>query len=202
MPLLQPCNRAEKMNDRSGIAAIAPARSSSVGATSYCRCCRPKLSKPAWSIAVPFWPAKDALVHEAMALYRAEVLGPLVDRLARGGRAGLEAFWDAVAKGVKTPGWSGCFLFRSAGGALHADPIVARHFDEHVGLLRAGVTRALRGAQTERAIDTSIDVTEAGWQVVAFAALISTYGALSGNSRTVTALISAGRAACGLGRHT
>ena len=148
------------------------------------------------------WPDKDALVHEAMALYRAEVLGPLVDRLARGGRAGLEAFWDAVAKGVKTPGWSGCFLLRSVGGALHGDPVVARHFDEHVGLLRAGVTSALQGARTDRAIDTSIDVTEAGWQVVAIAALISTYGALSGNSRTVTALISAGRAACGLGHHT
>ncbi|GLS36641.1 hypothetical protein GCM10010869_22320 [Mesorhizobium tianshanense] len=146
------------------------------------------------------WPEKDALVHEAMELYRAEVLGPLVNGLAVGGRAGLEAFWDALTTGVKTPGWAGCFLFRSAGGALRGDPVIARHFDEHVALLRTGITRAMREAQRESATDTKIDTAEAGWQVVAVAALISTYGAMSGNSRTVTALISAGRSACGLGR--
>jgi AcrR family transcriptional regulator len=144
------------------------------------------------------WPDKHALIHEAMALYRAEVLAPLLELLDRPGRRGLESFWDALARGTLMPGWSGCFLFRSAAGPLHGDPVIAGHFDEHVGLLRAGVIRALGEARAEGSIDPGIGVADAGWQVVAIVSLISGYGALHGNTGAVAALISAGRAACGL----
>jgi AcrR family transcriptional regulator len=144
------------------------------------------------------WPDKHALIHEAMALYRAEALAPLLELLSRPGRQGLEAFWDALARGTRMRGWSGCFLFRSAAGPLHDDPVIAGHFDEHVRLLRSGVTRALREAQAEGSIDPGISVVDAGWQVVAIASLLSNYGALHGNTGAVAALISAGRTACGL----
>jgi TetR/AcrR family transcriptional repressor of nem operon len=145
------------------------------------------------------WPDKDALIHEAMTLYRAEILTPLLERLDLPGREGLEAFWDTLARGARMRGWSGCFLFRSSSGPLHGDPVIAEHFDEHVKLLRTGVVRALREAQADGSIDAAISATDAGWQVVAITSLISTYGALAGNSSAVAALISAGRAACGLG---
>jgi TetR/AcrR family transcriptional regulator, transcriptional repressor for nem operon len=144
------------------------------------------------------WPDKQALIHEAMALYRAEVLAPLLALLGRPGREGLEAFWDALARGTKIGGWSGCFLFRSSAGQLRGDPIIAEHFDDHVRLLRSGVARALREAKAEGTIDPDVEITDAGWQVVAIVSLISSYGALHGNTSAVPALITAGRAACGL----
>ena len=144
------------------------------------------------------WPDKDALVHEAMVLYRREVLGPLIDRIGLGGRIGLEEFWNGISEGVRTPGWAGCFLFRSASGALHGDHVIAAHFDEHATLLRTGVSRAVHEALAEESLDRKVDPDTAGWQALAIASLISTYGALSGNTETVAKLIGAGRIATGL----
>jgi len=144
------------------------------------------------------WPDKDALVHEAMVLYRREVLGPLIDRVGLGRRIGLEGFWNALIEGVRTPGWAGCFLFRSASGALHGDRVIAAHFDEHARLLRTGISRAVREALVEQSLDHKVDPDAAGWQALAIASLISTYGALAGNSGTVAKLIDAGRMATGL----
>ncbi|MEO7222309.1 MAG: TetR/AcrR family transcriptional regulator [Devosia sp.] len=144
------------------------------------------------------WPHKDALVRAAMALYRNEVLGPLIDRLGLGGRAGLEGFWNGIADGVRTPGWAGCFLFRSAGETLHSDQVIAAHFDEHAKLLRTRMSRAVREALAEQSLDQEVDPDAAAWQALAIIALISTYGALSGNSGTVAKLIGVGRTATGL----
>ncbi|MEQ1899819.1 MAG: TetR/AcrR family transcriptional regulator [Devosia sp.] len=144
------------------------------------------------------WPDKGALIHEAMVTYRAEVLAPLVARLDRHGRAGLKGFWDGLSEGVKSHGWCGCFLFRSASGALRADPVVARHFDAHVELLRQGIHRAAAEAIEDRTIGAEIDPATASWQSVAIAGMISTCGAITGNSSSVRSLIAAGRAACGL----
>jgi TetR/AcrR family transcriptional repressor of nem operon len=144
------------------------------------------------------WPDKDALVREAMALYRETVLAPMLAPLDDGGRKGLERFWEGIEAGVRLPGWSGCFLFRSAGGAYRADPVVARHFTEHVELLRRGIGGAVLRAQQAGELTAGIDPEHASWQTVSVAALLSTYGALSGFSPAVAQLVAAGRAACGL----
>ena len=144
------------------------------------------------------WPEKDALVHDAMALYRQVVLAPLVATLRVGGRKGVEAFWNALERGVRTPGWSGCFLFRSASGALREDSVIAGHFRAHVELLRKEVAKAVMQGIEDGEIAT-IDAETAAWQTVSVAALISTYGAISGNGKPVQKLIAAGRTACGLG---
>lgn len=145
------------------------------------------------------WPDKDALVRDAMALYRETVLSPMLAPLAGGGRAGLERFWDGVEAAARAPGWSGCFLFRSASGALRSDPVIGRHFAEHVELVRRGISGAVAEGQQEGSIAAGIDPEHAGWQALAIAGLLSTYGALGGFSEAAAGLIAAGRSACGLG---
>jgi AcrR family transcriptional regulator len=144
------------------------------------------------------WPDKDALVREAMALYRETVLAPMLAPLEDGGRSGLERFWDGVEAGVRAPGWSGCFLFRSVGGAYRSDPVLARHFDEHVELLRRRIAGAVVQAKQGGQLAPGIDPDHASWHTVSVAALLSTYGALSGFSPAAAQLVAAGRAACGL----
>lgn len=144
------------------------------------------------------WPDKEALIHAVMMLYRTEVLTVFREALALGGRRGLEAFWQTAVAGSASPGWRGCFLFRSANGVLGTDPTVQRHLDEHVQMLRAHVVRAIEEAQVAGEVPASVDPQAAGWQVAAITALMSTYGAMSGNGPAVAHLINAGRVACGL----
>lgn len=144
------------------------------------------------------WPDKDSLIHDAMTLYRTEVLAVFRDALALGGRRGLEAFWQTAVAGAASPGWRGCFLFRSASGPLGADPVVRQHLDGHIEMLRSSVAAAIEEAKAAGEVDASLDAAAAGWQVAAITSLMSTFGAMSGNGPSVAELIKAGRVACGL----
>ena len=146
------------------------------------------------------WPEKDALVHVAIARYRETVLRPLVALLDAGGRKGLERFWDGLERGVRSPGWVGCFLFRSASGAFRGDPVVVRHFEEHITLLTTAIVRSIREASAAGEIVSGIQPEHAGLESAAVIGLASTLGAQSGYSKRVQALIDAGRSTCGLPR--
>jgi AcrR family transcriptional regulator len=143
------------------------------------------------------WPEKNALAREAVALYREEVLAPLLAELAHGGAKGLEAFWKALATSVRRDGWSGCLLFRTASGTDEDPEIVAR-LKQHVALLRAGFEKAIRQAAAAGDLARPVAPVAGAWQAVAIAGLISTHAMRARLGSSLASLVRAGRDACGL----
>jgi TetR/AcrR family transcriptional repressor of nem operon len=144
------------------------------------------------------WPDKSALAREAVALYRDEVLTPLLANFEIGGAEGLEAFWKALAKSVKGDGWSGCLLFRTASGNMGDDPDVVAKLKAHVEMLRAGFERAIGAAADAGELTRPVDPKAAAWQAVAIAGLISTHATQTRLGGSLALLVKAGREACGL----
>lgn len=144
------------------------------------------------------WADKSALVRDAMGLYRAEVLEPLLAILSPPGADGLINFWNRLGQATGSEGWSGCFLYRSASGELRNDPAVQETFQEFVGELRARFEAGIRAGQAAGAIDADIDPAAASWQVVSVLSMVSSFGGVSGDGPEVRALLVAGRQACGL----
>ena len=144
------------------------------------------------------WPDKDALVHETLTIYREEVLGALLGSLVPPSRKALIAFWDELDAGVREPDWRGCYLVRSASGALRSDAVVQRLFSDYVGELQARIANAVRAGQQAGEITTAIDPSGAGWQAVGLNTLVSALGAAEGFSPRVAELLRIARAGCGV----
>jgi TetR/AcrR family transcriptional repressor of nem operon len=144
------------------------------------------------------WADKTALVRDAMAMYRADNLDPMLALMSPAGAAGLERFWDGLGQGIGQPGWSGCFLYRSASGELRNDPVVQKSFHEFVDKLRTTIEACIVAGQSNEELDADIDPDAASWQAVSVLTMISSFGGVSGDGPQVRALLASGRRACGL----
>lgn len=144
------------------------------------------------------WPDKNALVSDAVALYRDDNLKPMLATMDTPGAEGLERFWTMLAQGIGQPGWSGCFLYRSASGELRSDPAVQKTFHEFVAQMRSTIKNCIQVGQAEGQFDAGLDAEAASWQAVSVLSMISSFGGVSGDGPEVRALLASGRQACGL----
>jgi TetR/AcrR family transcriptional repressor of nem operon len=144
------------------------------------------------------WPDKNALVSDALALYRDDNLMSMLAVMAPAGAVGLDRFWTKLSEAVGQPGWTGCFLYRSASGELRRDPTVQKIFHDFVGQLRSTILGCIRIGQAEGQIDANLDPETASWQAVSVLSMISAFGGMSGDGPQVRSLLASGRRACGL----
>lgn len=145
------------------------------------------------------WPDKDALVHDALDLYRGEVLSALLSPLEQGDVAGLRAFWDNLQNAIKEASdWRGCFLFRSASGPLRNDNFVRSAYDAYAGEMRAAAARCVIDGQAKWELPSSLVPEIVGWQVLALNGLLSGMGARSGYTPEVDEVFNVARVSCGL----
>ncbi len=146
------------------------------------------------------WSDKTSLIHDAIALYRAEILQPLLDVLGIPGRAALVEFWDKLDRAAQDENWCGCYLFRSASGDMRADAIVQAAFDDYIRDLVAAIGRCVEAGQAAGEIDASVDAQAGAWQAVGSLSLLSTIGGQGGYDDRAAALLQAGRRSTGVGQ--
>ncbi|MCB1517895.1 MAG: TetR/AcrR family transcriptional regulator [Hyphomicrobiaceae bacterium] len=144
------------------------------------------------------WPDKDSLVQATLQRYRDLVLEMVLAPLAKGGEAGLNAFWDALESASQGPGWCGCYLFRTASGPMRSAPYVEKIVAEYTDTLQRAIATEVRRAIAEGAVDGGLDPELAGLQSVAINSLISLLGASGGYAAPVKRLYAAARKSCGL----
>ena len=152
-----------------------------------------------WSLKSLYrnWSDKQALIGDALALYRAQEIGRILSELDKGGQSGLFGFWREQELEARKPNWRGCLLFRTAmsqGGNQNTALLLDDYLDE----LQARIGKAVIEGQRAGEIDKTIDAETAGWQCVSALALISAVGFQSGYCLRVSSLFAAARKSCGL----
>ena len=118
--------------------------------------------------------------------------------MERGGRAGLEAFWDNIESSSKRDGWRGCYLYRTASGPLRENAYVTKTYQHYFREFSTQVEKCIVKAQAAGDIDSSIDARTASLVSFALIGAISTFGGQSGYGEQVGELIDAARSVCGI----
>jgi AcrR family transcriptional regulator len=144
------------------------------------------------------WPDKDALIRDTLALYHCQLIDYVDGLMARGGRAGLEAFWDDIESSSRRDGWRGCYLYRTASGPLRENPYVVKTYQQYSREFSTRVEKCIVKAQAAGDFAHFIDARTAGLVSFALIGAISTLGGQSGYGEQVGELIDAARSVCGI----